>query len=813
MTQITPQAGDVSEGGGEEAPRAVAHRGWRRSAAAVFVLIALAFVVPAVPGAGTILGGEELYYFRPPLSEIKPASVERPPTKLLADPVEVFHPDLEWMAEQVRSDELPLWNPHVGAGWPQLASQQTAPLFPLNLPAYVLPFWDSLGLIAALRLLLAAAGTFLFCRSALRLHPAAGILAAVAFAAGAYFVSWLEHPHGNVYAMLPWLLLTVDRVIRSARWSDGAGFGAVLGLAFLGGHPQSVLIDAFLVAPYALWRISPWATACLGPPGARLLRTALVLGSGTAIALAAGAVMLLPLFEFIGASLTQRRGGLGGIDPNALLSLMLPELWGRPASAFQGAGPLNFFERTVYVGAPALLLAIAGLAVRRCAAQWFFSVMAVVGTALAVTLPVVTWVADNVPPFSLVAMARALVLPSFALAVLGGFGLHRLIAADAAGWRRALIAGAVAGLLPAAWLLFVHSGSLGSLDDALGAVPAVPGEPEDQDAALAGSVLRWLSFALPALLLIALLRGRPRLVLPVVAGVLAVQVVDVVELGRGLHPVADRDVVDAGPTAVLARASADQGAGRTTGSEEYLLPNQGERFGLRDPRVRGQPTIGRVDSLYAAYAAALPRTFSVDWQRAGDVLDAFGVKQVLTGDRAADPAEPDLELVAASEDDRLYRNTSALPRAFVATSWRRPNSQDEALAMTVHSSTEELRTAPVVELPSGPPFVTRRPGGRARITLDGANRVSVDVHSPAPGRLVLLDAHYPGWTATVDGRSAAISPTNAAFRSVAVPAGASTVEFRYRPLSVYVGATVSAVTWLSLLVWLVVVRRRRGAAA
>jgi len=56
---------------------------------------------------------------------------------------------------------------------------------------------------------------------------------------------------------------------------------------------------------------------------------------------------------------------------------------------------------------------------------------------------------------------------------------------------------------------------------------------------------------------------------------------------------------------------------------------------------------------------------------------------------------------------------------------------------------------------------------------------------------VLLDTYYPGWKATVDGKSAHIEAADAAFRSVAVAAGRHTVRFSYGPASVRWGGIVS----------------------
>jgi hypothetical protein len=84
-------------------------------------------------------------------------------------------------------------------------------------------------------------------------------------------------------------------------------------------------------------------------------------------------------------------------------------------------------------------------------------------------------------------------------------------------------------------------------------------------------------------------------------------------------------------------------------------------------------------------------------------------------------------------------------------------------------------------------------GASATIDRDEAERIDVRTSSQSAGTLVLADAFYPGWTATVDGRPVAISPQDGLFRAVAVPAGEHTVIFRYRPRSLLLGAALSAI--------------------
>jgi uncharacterized membrane protein YfhO len=68
----------------------------------------------------------------------------------------------------------------------------------------------------------------------------------------------------------------------------------------------------------------------------------------------------------------------------------------------------------------------------------------------------------------------------------------------------------------------------------------------------------------------------------------------------------------------------------------------------------------------------------------------------------------------------------------------------------------------------------------------------------APGYLVLSDAWYPGWRATVDGKPATIERANVHFRAVYLSAGTHTVRFTYRPVSYFAGLGISLATWVGL---------------
>ena len=63
---------------------------------------------------------------------------------------------------------------------------------------------------------------------------------------------------------------------------------------------------------------------------------------------------------------------------------------------------------------------------------------------------------------------------------------------------------------------------------------------------------------------------------------------------------------------------------------------------------------------------------------------------------------------------------------------------------------------------------------------DGPTHVEVTADAEAPGLLVLADACFPGWTATVDGAPAPILCANVLTRAVELQPGRHVVRFEYR---------------------------------
>jgi hypothetical protein len=145
--------------------------------------------------------------------------------------------------------------------------------------------------------------------------------------------------------------------------------------------------------------------------------------------------------------------------------------------------------------------------------------------------------------------------------------------------------------------------------------------------------------------------------------------------------------------------------------------------------------------------------------------------------------------LAQSGDVKIYENLDALPRAFVVPQAVSVADDAEALAAMRAAFFNPARTV-VLNDEKNVGQIGNLPY-TADITSYEAERVVVETNGASAGWLVLTDAWYPGWRATVDGQPVEIKRADILFRAVPVPAGRHRVEFVFAPMSVWVGAIIS----------------------
>jgi hypothetical protein len=166
-----------------------------------------------------------------------------------------------------------------------------------------------------------------------------------------------------------------------------------------------------------------------------------------------------------------------------------------------------------------------------------------------------------------------------------------------------------------------------------------------------------------------------------------------------------------------------------------------------------------------------------------------------------------------SGDVKIYENLETLPRLFFVPQAITAPDDEAALAIMRAPDFSPFDTVVLQESQSqNPPPEAHHPESRyldnatTQILLYEPEHISAAVTTPSDGWLLLTDAWYPGWEATVDGERVPVERADILFRAIPVPAGEHSVEWIYRPVSFRLGVAISLCT-LGLLAagiaWLV----------
>ncbi len=249
------------------------------------------------------------------------------------------------------------------------------------------------------------------------------------------------------------------------------------------------------------------------------------------------------------------------------------------------------------------------------------------------------------------------------------------------------------------------------------------------------------------------------------------------------HPMCPRDKV-LPLLRPIASARGFAGYRRMTGPPRIFHPNLSVPYRCYDTRLYDPISVARYASLAEAASGMEP---------------GAGPSVFFAPEKPAPLLEALTGTTVRWEMDARYQVSispllDVLPRAYVSAGLPARTAR-EALEATLGRTDPFARTVVEADFTPSPGPARVVP---AAITHYSPHQVTVSCNAERRGWLVLTDTFFPGWRATVDGKHALIRPANYAFRAVAVPAGASTVEFTYDPASYRVGLFLSLLTLSAL---------------
>jgi hypothetical protein len=643
-----------------------------------------------------------------------------------------YLPNAQYAGERLSAGGWPLWNPHQGLGGPMLATAQVGAFYPPNWLHAVLPSDRAFMVLAFLHLVFAACAAGLFV-TAFGGAVAGALVGGFVYASSPNVIASIYSPP-LLYAAAwaPLLLYGVDRIANGVTARRVVGLAVVVGMMLLVGWPYAFAMTAFAAALYG--------GAVLLARGVRERRFPWREGLALAVAVGAGCMLaapqLLPTVELLGRSCR----ALGSVVEGQAVFVNRPH---DPALIWRALLRFGYND-----GAPGFVaLAFAGLAlVLPGAGRVRVAVLLVIGAlALIVSFPLDAplygWLrklpvlGDFRFPF------RYRSLTNLTVAVAAGVGVAHVLRLFTARSRLRSAAVAVALIAFASTVTWPLLHSTRPFPRSVGPAASIADELQASGVQLdEGGYQRiyWAELARK--------RGRDR----------------------------SFDVVYDMEPMTLARTA-----------EFVTFFETGRPSTLRTPphKLGGESRDG--DWVAAPFYGHLGIPKEGDRAR---MLDLMSARWIVTpappdwlDDRYRRISKPDAELAVFENPHalaRAYRVPGALPAPT-----RLGGALRGMLGKSFDPSQHVLLESPPKRLLRSAAMKLRDPRASVSIEHYGEESVVLRTNGARPGVVVLTDAWYPGWLATLDGEPVPLLRANVAFRGVAVPAGEHVVEMHYRPAS------------------------------
>jgi hypothetical protein len=745
---------------------------------------------------------------------------------LREDAASFFMPMYAFLGDRLRSFDIPGWNPYTLSGAPFAGDPESGWMY---LPAMIffalLPPVPALTGFAVFHLLLAGLGAYALGR-VLGLGVAGAMVAGVAY----QFSPFVEGAtccsiRTQVASWLPLALIGVELALRGGGWRRNAAWWGVAGLAIsqilAGWLGQGAYYGLLVIGAYVVFRtvISP------PMPGQRVrVRLATLALHGTAI-LAIGfglaAAGVLPRIEA-----TDQSNLAGGVYQGTAAEKAATGGW-PPVLALDRVLSAEDGQARWYIGAAVFALAVVApfVARQRSPALFFASVSAafVVLTLdptplhrLLYLLPRFQALHEHVPnrallgfflgPSILAGMTvDAIVRPTSRTRLLASVVLLPPLLVTASGVVLAsagrtiglttyIVVFAASALLGVAAVLGAHYGWRGRLAG-LGTTVVIPAlllglvfwDPAGQE------ILRVARDGVTPPRVPAYLRNLPCLDTRADGAARVLQRKG--KQGPFRYFGFDPRILDPpdGPPDSYRRHLDDKTV------QNLLVANQSICLGLDD--VQGYNPVQ--SARYVAYMTALngreQEYHASNVLLSGltsPLLDALNARYlVVPADAPVLQRKPlaDFPTVYVNARVTVLERPAALPRAWIVQEGRQV-TPEEALTL-LGSPAVDLRQTALLEV-APPPLAsprTSRPG-RVTVTADDPDRIEARVTAAGAGLLVLSEVYDPAWRAYVNGAPAPLFAADYVLRAVPVPAGESTVVFRYESPMLRLGIAISALT-------------------
>jgi hypothetical protein len=695
--------------------------------------------------------------------------------------------------EAWRSLHFPLWNALAGCGYPLLANGQSSAMSPLRILALPLPLGYAMTAEAAMKLLIALTGMYLFCRRRYDELPSA--IGAIAFAFCTFVITWLHFPIVTVAVWLPFAFFAIELLIEQRTYRRFL-FAVIVWTAMLyGGHPETTTHITFFGGLFALWI----AFAERAVPRREAIRSLAL----TAFAIFVAALLASPFIATFAETVKKSQrfqelqvhaneeppfsdfaSAIGTFQPNFYGHAPAEKPWG-PATAESVTG----FSGILGIASWFALL-FRAIAQRRFRTREFFLViLALFAAGIVFNWPVISAVFHFV--FRLAANARLRLFLCWIGAALTAAAI------DAARRERSIhfLSGVLTTAAILLWLMLTRSfPSAAAKDTAMIAI-------------------------LPSVLVLVLsslfvLQPRGRHIAAMLAG--GALVAELWTATDGWNPVLP--VAELYPTTPLIEtlqrlqaATPRNAPFRVVGIGAALFPNAQAMYGFADIRTHDPMAFGRYLGLLRLLTNYETNEYFAKWLNTDTPLLNYLNVRYVVGDRGLNPGDPRrYKLVYNGRDGRIFENRDVKPRFFAAHDIVLEFRHDRfAQTLTEHDFSKQtvVNILPVDSDRMRNDLLAPKSDPTVQIVEAEDTNFRLHIRSQRHALIVSSQPWWPGWRVFANGRRIAAQPVNAAFLGFTIPPGDWDIRIDYFPASFYGGLAAAVITALLLIAW--PMRRRR----
>lgn len=695
----------------------------------------------------------------------------------MPDVITQIYPWKKLVIESFKLRQIPAWNPYQFSGTPLLAGAQSAVFSPVNALFLIFPFIDAWSVIILLQPIAAGLGMYFYLRC-IAVSKAGSTVASISFMFCGFITVWMAYGTlGYAMVYLPIILYGIERYRRTRESTAVILIIASVTLSVFSGHLQTSIYVIATACLYSLFQFIVTKNPML------FIRYIVYISLGLILA----SPQLIPTLRFYQQAIRSELFQKGEVIPWSYLpTIIAPDFFGNPVTRNDWYG--HYAEWASFVGVIPFVLAASFLwSKKRHPIQYFYIMLSISAILLAYDSPLIdTIVGLRLPVISTSAFSRIIVLLSFAVAILSGFGFDTLVTDwdNRKNLKRFLLVGTCMTLFIGGIWILLFFGNLLWVNDVT-----------DEKLTVA-----MRNFMMPTILLLSSvfligigyrLRSIGRYT--IIGILLLLTTFDLVRFASKWMPFDPREYIYP-KIALLEYLEIHATRSRVWGNfgNEAQSPFHLQGLEGYDPLY-----IRRYGEFIAAAADGdihSPSRSTVLLDKQGKytkkLIDLLGVRYFLyaKGDERNVWSFPYWNYpesfgapVYGDDHYEIYENSHVLPRAFLVHEYTVGKNDAEVLKEIF----ERLDIARRIVLEEEPEKIDRavddgnNTNERVNMVTFTPNQIIMNVISKGRGLLFLSDAYYPGWSAYVNGKPTKIFRANYAFRAVVVPDGVSVVKFSY----------------------------------